>query len=266
MSGHTRPPAAAGLFYPALPAELAAVVDALLAAAQAGHGPAPRALIVPHAGYAYSGPVAAVAYATLGRRTGEVRRIVLLGPSHFVPLRGAAVPEAGAWETPLGIVPVAEDMRAAALRAGAVRDDLPHGHEHALEVQLPFLQRALRAPFSILPVAVGELTTSDAADLVGALWDGEHTVVVVSTDLSHYLDDEAARALDRRTARAILELRPEEIEDRAACGCFALRGLLEHARREGLVLEQLALATSADTSGDRSRVVGYGAFALAAPA
>lgn len=264
MSDRVRPPAVAGLFYPAAPDELAATIDGLLANAGGTSGVAPHAIIVPHAGYAYSGSIAAAAYATVKERVTDVRRIVLLGPSHFVPLQGAAVPAADAWATPLGVVPVAEDLRAAALRAGAVADDLPHGHEHSLEVQLPFLQRMLPEPFSVLPVTVGVMTSSDTADLVGALWGDAGTLVVVSTDLSHYLDDATARALDQGTAEAILALRPQAIGDRAACGAPALRGLLEYARRAGLTVEQLALATSADATGERSRVVGYGAFAIAA--
>ncbi len=173
------------------------MVDCLLAAARGGAGSAPEAVVVPHAGYAYSGPVAAAAYGAVAERAREIRHVVLFGPPHFVPLEGAAVPAADAWATPLGVVPVAEDLRAVALRARADPADLPHAPEHSLEVQLPFLQRVLRHEFSVLPVAIGEMSTNDAADLVAALWGGSDTLVVVSTDLSHYLDDETARAIDR---------------------------------------------------------------------
>ena len=264
MTRRIRRPAVAGLFYPAGPGELSAAVDRLLAAATVTSGGAPHALVVPHAGYVYSGPVAAVAYRAVEERAAEIRRVVLFGPPHFVPLQGAAVTTADAWATPLGVVPVAGDLRGTALGAGVLADDLPHAPEHSLEVQLPFLQRVLPHEFSVLPVVIGEMPTRAAADLVGALWGGADTLVVVSTDLSHYLDDAAARAADRTTSDSITSLRPEAIGDKAACGYRALRGLVEHARRGGLAVELLALATSADTSGDRSRVVGYGAFAVAA--
>ena len=263
MSLRARPPAVAGLFYPAEPDELAALVDRLLQRAGGTPGSPVRAVVAPHAGYAYSGHVAAAAYAAVRGRAPGTRRIVLLGPSHFVPLQGAAVPTTDAWTTPLGAVPVAGDLRDAALQAGAFADDAPHEQEHALEVQLPFLQRALPGPPPVLPVAIGEMPAVAVAGLIGALAGAQGTLVVVSTDLSHYLDDARARATDRETATAILALRPDAIGDRAACGAYALRGLLEHARLEGLRAEQLALATSADATGDRSRVVGYGAFALA---
>ena len=264
MKGRIRPAAVAGIFYPAEPDGLAATVDGLLAAAQGETGSAPHAIVVPHAGYVYSGPIAAVAYRAVEPRAPEIRRVVLFGPPHYVPLEGAVVSAADAWVTPLGVVPVAGDLRADAIRAGADPADLPHAPEHSLEVQLPFLQRVLRHEFSVLPVVVGEMQTDAVAALVAALWGGSDTIVVVSTDLSHYLDDAAARELDRTTSEAITGLRPDAIADDAACGSRALRGLVEHARRAGLTIERLALATSADTSGDRSRVVGYGAFAVAA--
>jgi AmmeMemoRadiSam system protein B len=264
MNGRIRPPAVAGLFYPADPAELSATVDGLLAAANGGTGCVPHAIVAPHAGYVYSGPVAAAAYRAVEMRTTEIRDVVLFGPPHYVPLEGAAVPTADAWTTPLGVVSVAGDLRVAAVRAGADPADLPHAPEHSLEVQLPFLQRVLQHEFSVLPVMIGEMPTNAAADLIGALWGGDDTLVVVSTDLSHYLDDATAREIDRTTSEAITGLRSEAIGDGAACGYRALRGLVEHARRAGLTIELLALATSADASGDRSRVVGYGAFAVAA--
>ena len=160
-------------------------------------GSAPHAIVVPHAGYVYSGPVAAVAYRAVEPRAAEIRQVVLLGPPHYVPLEGAAVSAADAWTTPLGVVPVAGDLRVAALRAGADPADLPHAPEHSLEVQLPFLQRVLRHGFSVLPVVVGEMRTDAVADLVAALWGGSDTLVVVSTDLSHYLDDASGARADR---------------------------------------------------------------------
>lgn len=263
MRRRARPPAVAGLFYPASAEALARLVDGLLESARDVRDGAVCAVVSPHAGLEYSGRVAAVAYAAVRRRAPDTRRVVLLGPSHFVALFGAAVPTHDAWTTPLGAVPVATGLRGTALRAGATLDDAPHEREHAIEVQLPFLQRSLPGPPPVLPVAVGTMAAGDVADLIAALAQSAGTLVVVSTDLSHYLDDATARARDRETAAAIVARRPEAVDDGAACGAHALRGLLEHARRENLAVEQLALATSADTSGDHERVVGYGAFALA---
>jgi len=256
-----RAPVAAGRFYPGDPAELGALVDRLLEAAQPSRpAGALRALVAPHAGYVYSGPVAATAFATLPPRA-ELR-VALLGPSHFAPLRGAAVTGADAWRTPLGVVPVDRGLRAAAVAAGAVIEDGPHREDHALEVELPFLQRRA-ASLGVLPIAVGP-DLDHAAALLTAL-DSE-ALIVVSTDLSHYHDDRTARALDRRTAEAVLALDAGAIRDRDACGADALRGLLLHARRSGWVCTLLDLATSADTSGDARNVVGYGAFAFTATA
>jgi hypothetical protein len=251
----TRKPVAAGLFYPADPHTLVRTVDALLAGAErprAGDGL--RGLVAPHAGYVYSGPVAASAFALVQREA----RIVLLGPSHFVPLEGLAVSAADAWETPLGAVPVAADLRAAALAAGAVLDDAPHAGDHALEVELPFLQRACADGLEIVPVAVGRAAPAGVAGLIEAL----DALVVVSTDLSHYLDHATAQRLDRETAAAVVGRTPGAIGADRACGVFALRGVVEHARRAGLEIELLDLRTSADTAGEPERVVGYGAFAL----
>lgn len=261
MTRRVRPAAVAGLFYPGASDDLAAVVDALLDGAEPDDLPA-RAVVVPHAGYVYSGPVAASAFAVLRRRSAELERVAVLGPAHVVPLRGAAVPAAEAWQTPLGDVVVDDGLRAAALAAGALLDDAPHAREHAVEVQLPFLQRLCRDRLAVLPVAVGEASPTEAAELVAALWDAADAVVV-STDLSHYLDDDSARAVDRRTADAVVACRADQIGPSDACGCFALRGLVEHAARIGARVRLLDLRTSADTAGGRERVVGYGAFAVA---
>jgi AmmeMemoRadiSam system protein B len=259
VSRRIRPAAVAGRFYPEVPDVLGAEVDALLDGAAADDVPA-RAVVAPHAGYVYSGPVAASAYAVLRPRSAELRRVAVLGPAHVVALRGAAVPAAEAWETPLGVVAVDDGLRAIALAAGATVDDGPHELEHAVEVQLPFLQRLCASPPAVLPVAVGESSAMEAARLVGALWDAADAVVV-STDLSHYLDVDAARLADRRTADAVVGRRADLIGPADACGCFALRGLLEHAARIGASVRLLDLRTSADTAGGRERVVGYGAFA-----
>jgi hypothetical protein len=257
-----RPSAVAGLFYPGAATELAAEVDALLAAAPPVSGAEPRAIVAPHAGYVFSGPVAATAYAALRGGFRRLRSVALLGPAHFVPLGGSVVPAADAWATPLGELRIDARLRAAAVAAGAVVDDGPHAREHAVEVQLPFLQRLAADVPEVLPVCVGESTIDEAASLVAALWDVADAVVV-STDLSHYLPAAAARAADRRTADAVVGLRAAEIGPYDACGVFALRGLVEHARRIRAVIRLLDLRTSADTAGGPGRVVGYGAFAAA---
>ena len=252
--GDVRPPVVAGLFYPEDPSELAGAVDALLDLAEPRPAADVRALVAPHAGYTFSGPVAASAFLLAPRAA----RVVLLGPSHFVPLDGLAVSSAEAWATPLGKVPVAADLREAALVAGAVVDDAPHARDHALEVELPFLQRACPDELEVLPVAVGRTRAEEVAALIEAL----DAFVVVSTDLSHYLDDARARQVDGETAEAIVRRDPGAIGDDAACGVFALRGLVEHARKRDLEVELLDLCTSADTGGGPERVVGYGAFAV----
>ena len=258
MTG-TRRPAVAGRFYPRSPATLAATVDRLLDAVEVPDGePLAPAYVVPHAGYVFSGPTAAHVYARLRRHAERVERVVLIGPAHFVPLTGCAVPASQAWATPLGELPVA-DLTAVAAHVSV--DDAPHVPEHSLEVQLPFLQRALGRPVPILPIAVGRTPPEAvAAALAAAVAAG--TVVLCSTDLSHYLDQAAAMDRDARTASAVEALAPDRIGVRDACGVFALRGLLSWARTGALRPELLCLATSADTAGDPSRVVGYGAFAI----
>jgi MEMO1 family protein len=255
----TRQPAAAGSFYPADAATLARLVDGLLAAAPPSRPAGEvRALVVPHAGYAYSGAVAAAAFATLPARVFD--RVALLGPSHFTALHGAAVSGAEAWRTPLGTVPVDDALRISTIAAGAVVDDRPHRDDHALEVELPFLQRCAGAGLRVLPVAVGN-GGAETAPLYATLADA--ALIVVSSDLSHYHDDATARGLDRRTAQAVLALDDGAIGDRDACGAAALRGLLLHARRAGWACTLVDLRTSADASGDLRHVVGYGAFAFA---
>jgi AmmeMemoRadiSam system protein B len=256
-----RRPAAAGTFYAGTADELAADVDRLLALVDRPSwiGDIPAAIVVPHAGYLYSGPVAASAYARL--RDAAPDTVAILGPAHFVPLRGFAVPAAAAWDTPLGAVEIDLGLRGAAVRAGAVVDDAPHLPEHSIEVQVPFLQRLVGARLRLLPIAVGWSEAGDVAELVAALL-GEGAFVVVSTDLSHYHDLETARRIDRRTADSILARRPDAIGLEDACGVFGLRGAVELARREDLAVELLDLRTSADTAGEPWRVVGYGAFRI----
>jgi AmmeMemoRadiSam system protein B len=253
-----RSPAAAGSFYPRDARELADTVDRLLAAATASTRRRPWGLIAPHAGYAYSGPVAASAYATLRPWTERISRVALLGPAHVVPIRGAALTSARAWRTPLGDVPVDDDLRDAARAAGCLVDDRAHAFEHALEVQLPFLQRLLGARLRVVPIAVGWGDAVPALEAVASLAD----LVVVSTDLSHYHDAETARRIDRRTAEAVTSRDPDGVGPEDACGRAALRAALALARRDGRPIELLDLRTSAETAGDPDRVVGYGAFAI----
>jgi hypothetical protein len=253
----TRRPAVAGRFYPRNPTTLAATVDRLLDAVELPDGePLAAAYVVPHAGYVFSGPTAALVYARLRRHVEQVERVVLVGPAHFVPLSGCAVPASATWATPLGELPVADT---GVLADQVSIDDGPHAPEHALEVQLPFLQRALGRPVPILPIAVGRAPAEAVASTLAAA-AGAGTVVLCSTDLSHYLDRAAAMDQDARTANAIDELAPERIGIPDACGVFALRGLLSWARAGALRPVLLGLATSADTAGDPYRVVGYGAF------
>ena len=263
--GTVRPAAVAGAFYPAAPGALLAQVRAAFAVAIADDDdrPAPKALIVPHAGYVYSGPIAASAYRRLIPARATIRKVVLVGPSHRVPLDGVAVPSADAFATPLGLVPVDREGRDAVAAHPAVRiDDWPHAAEHSLEVQLPFLQLVLDR-FEVLPLVVGDCPPEMVADVLDVVWGGPETVVVASTDLSHYHPYAEATALDARTARAIVAVAPEAVGDRDACGAFGLRGVLTAARRRRMSVEQIDLRNSGDTAGDRQRVVGYGAFAVA---
>lgn len=257
----------AGTFYPADPVELASMIDDMIAGSrQTGQpGRRPKALIVPHAGYVYSGPVAASAYARLVARSDEppITRVVLLGPAHRIAVRSMAVSSVDGWATPLGTVPLDDEARRIALgRPGVVTDDRAHGPEHSLEVQVPFLQRVLGDDWSLLPVVVGGAKRSDVAGLLGALWGGPETLVIISTDLSHYHDDATAKHLDALTSASIIAGDANTITPDRACGAHPLRGLLDIARARDLTVESLDLRNSSDTAGDPDRVVGYGAFAL----
>ncbi len=259
-----RKPAVAGTFYPADPEALRAQVERCLADARPAAPVTPKALVVPHAGYIYSGPVAGSAYALAGGLRERIHRVVLLGPSHRVGFRGIAVPECEAFETPLGRIPLdaAGVARARALPQ-VVALDAAHAREHSLEVQLPFLQLAL-GDFSLVPLSVGDATPEEVEAVIEALWGGDETLVVVSSDLSHYLPYDAARALDRRTTEAIERLAPEAIGREQACGRLPVQGLLRAARRHGLHAHTLDVRSSGDTAGSRDSVVGYGAWAFSA--
>jgi AmmeMemoRadiSam system protein B len=257
-----RPPAVAGLFYPADAAELRATVEAFLEA-DAGPGPVPKAIVAPHAGYMYSGPIAGSAYARVLPACGRITRVVLLGPAHRTPDAGIAAPAADAFATPLGQLAVDTGAREALVDAGLVtiRDDA-HAEEHSLEVQLPFIQVGL-GDVTVLPLAVGQVSPDRVAEVLDGVWGGEETLVVVSTDLSHYHDHATARQLDRRTAESVVARTPDRLGRYDACGVVALQGLLAVADRRHLDVELLDLRTSADTAGGPDRVVGYGAFAVA---
>ena len=251
-----RPPALAGLFYPAAPDTLARTAAGLLASAAAG-GPLARYLIAPHAGWVYSGEVAAAAYA---RIPAGIRRVLLLGPVHRMWTAGMAVPSVDAFATPLGDVPLDREALAALARLpGVAVDDRPHRDEHAIEVPLPFLQVAL-GDFTLIPVLVGGAPAAAVAELIGACDDGQ-TLVLVSSDLSHFHDYATAKRLDARTAQRIVAL-DSDLVGEEACGAAAINGLAQHARVSGLTAELLDLRNSGDTAGPRDRVVGYGSFAL----
>jgi MEMO1 family protein len=259
-----RPPAVAGHFYPSEPGLLRTMVENLLQAARAEggwNGPPPKALIVPHAGYVYSGPIAARAFVRLADAAEGIRRVVLLGPAHRVGFYGIAAPDTRYFETPLGTTPVDEEAVERVCSLPTVfRFDGAHAPEHSLEVQLPFLQRVLGDRFSVVPLVVGSAPAGDVAAALGMVWGGPETLVVVSSDLSHHLDYHSAREVDECTSRAIESLNDEAIAPGMACGRLPIQALLRVARERGLTARRLDLRSSGDTAGPRERVVGYGAF------
>lgn len=259
-----RSPAVAGVFYPADPGELTRTVDSMLAEAGralAQNSRPPKAIIAPHAGYIYSGPIAASVYARLAPLAGKIRRVVLLGPAHRVAIHGVARSGASRFQTPLGHVPVDT-------AAESTITDLPqvvvssqaHAQEHSLEVHLPFLQRALGS-FSLVPLVVGRASPEQVAQIIERLWGGDETLIVVSSDLSHYLPYQQAQSVDRYTAHAIVNRRPS-LDHQQACGATPVNGLLLAAARQSLAPELHDLRNSGDTAGDRTRVVGYASFGL----
>jgi hypothetical protein len=260
--GNVRPAAVAGQFYPDDRRELLAMVEGFLRAEpQAIARRAPKAIIAPHAGYVYSGPIAGSAFRAVAAAADTIERVVLLGPSHFVPIRGLALPGHARFATPLGEVAIEPAGAQASLRLPQVRL-IPEAHarEHSLEVEIPFLQ-ALLGGFVLVPLVVGDAAPEEVAEVLDRLWGGPETLIVISSDLSHYLPYEAARRADRATADQILAL-GGPLDPRQACGAMPVNGLLEAARRRRLTAGLLDLRNSADTAGDPSRVVGYGAFAF----
>lgn len=262
-SGRVRRPAVAGMFYPSgAPALRSAIADCVEQAAPTTAPARPKALIAPHAGYMYSGPVAATAYRVLQPWRAEIHRVVLLGPSHHVPFRGLAISSAEFFLTPLGPVQVDPGSVLALQELGFVRcRDDAHAAEHSLEVHLPFLQESLDE-FRIVPLVVGDASPTEVAEALDCVWGGDETLIVVSTDLSHFYPYEEARTLDAETGDAIRRLDPAKIDGNRACGFRALNGMLTAAARRGLVVTALDERNSGDTAGDRRRVVGYGAYSL----
>ena len=261
-----RPAAVAGSFYPAAATELRSEIRKLLGSTgTAAIAPVPKALIAPHAGYIYSGPIAATGYIRLTPARERITRVVLLGPSHFVGFHGLAADSAEGWQTPLGIVPIDRPVVERLINARLIGVlDAAHAREHSLEVQIPFLQVAL-GEFALVPIVAGDASQAVAA-LLEAVWAGPETLIVVSTDLSHYLDYRSCQKTDRQTADAIERLDPSALGHESACGRVALRGLLAAAKRHGMSIARLDLRNSGDTAGPRDRVVGYGSWALFEPA
>lgn len=261
MPATTRPAAVAGLFYPGDSRQLSSEILAMLSATAVPPGQQPKAIIAPHAGYVYSGQTAASVYSRLIAWGDRIRRVVLLGPCHRVALRGLAAPSTLAFSTPLGSVPIDQSAIASLSDLPQVSiDDAPHAPEHSLEVHLPFLQAVLES-FSLIPLAVGQATAEEIAEVLERLWGGDETLIVISSDLSHYLPYDIARQIDRSTSEAILLLN-DHIQPEEACGAFPVNGFLRCASRHALRPELIDLRNSGDTAGDKSRVVGYGAFAF----
>lgn len=255
-----RPPAVAGMFYPAEPNQLAHDVQQYLGEARP-FDLISKALIVPHAGYIYSGAIAATAYATLRSIASHIRRVVLLGPTHRIAVRGLALPGADAFDTPLGRVTLdAAGARAIAHLPQVGVSAQAHALEHSLEVQLPFLQSVL-TDFTLLPLAVGMASAEEVAEVLETVWGGDETLIVISSDLSHYLPYAAAQRVDQATVQSILKLQ-QPIPHDQACGGTPVSGLIIAAQKHHLAPHLLDLRNSGDTAGSEDRVVGYAAFAF----
>ena len=254
-----REPAVSGMFYPDDPTELRQMLGAYLSK---GEGPdiRPKAVVVPHAGYIYSGPIAGSVYSLFSKARGKIERVVVMGPAHRVGFLGIAVTSVDAFSTPLGLVTVDKEALASlsSIKQVHVRDDA-HALEHSLEVQLPFLQTVL-GNFKLVPLLAGDADPAQVAEVLEALWDGEETLVVVSSDLSHYNDYDTAIKMDAATSKAIEGLRPQDIDFEGACGRIPLAALLLIAQKRGLHARTIDLRNSGDTAGPKDQVVGYGAY------
>lgn len=260
---HTRPPAVAGSFYPASADELSRDVRRFMENAVSGRSdvPAPKVLIAPHAGYVYSGSIAASAYARVASLADSIDRVVLLGPAHRVHIQGLALPATAQFKTPLGAIDIDQAaVDAVATLPQVIVSDEAHAQEHSLEVHLPFMQQVL-GEFKLVPFVVGSATPAQVAEVLEILWGGAETLIVISSDLSHYLPYDRARATDEFTAETILRLNPQ-LNHEQACGATPINGLLVAARARGLESQLLDLRNSGDTAGDKSRVVGYASFAF----
>jgi AmmeMemoRadiSam system protein B len=248
------------MFYPADRDELHDMVSGFLREAETSPDAVPKAIIVPHAGYIYSGPIAASAYARLTPARDTIRRVVLLGPSHRVGFPGIAASNADYFHTPLGDIPLDHELLEQVTQLPQVqRLDQAHQTEHSLEVHLPFLQEVL-GDFTLLPLVVGDASPEDVATVLNTVWGGEETLIVVSSDLSHYHDYATAQRMDRATSNAIEQLRPADIDYGDACGRTPLSGLLLVAKEKKMHAETIDLRNSGDTAGPRDQVVGYGAY------
>ena len=256
-----RKPNVAGQFYPGQAKVLAAMVNKFLQAAiPINIDKQPKAIIAPHAGYIYSGPIAATVYASLLKFKGKIKNVVLLGPAHRVYVSGIAATAVDYFETPLGAIAVAHDIVNKILTLPTVHiNEEAFDTEHSLEVQLPFLQVVL-GEFKLIPLAVGEVNFSAVAAVLEKLWGDAATLIVVSSDLSHYYDYKAAQKLDALTSKAIVELAPENIAVEQACGRVPMQGLLQAAKKHGLTAQVLDVRNSGDTAGTKDSVVGYGAY------
>ena len=256
-----RNPAVAGLFYPEDREDLAACVHGYTEASE-GNPDFPKAIIAPHAGYDYSGAVAGTAFAAVKSVASRISRVVLLGPSHRVAFHGLAVSGASAFQTPLGSVPLDREAIDTILTMDQVHEmDEAHLMEHSLEVELPFLQGVLGA-FELVPLVVGCATYGEVSEVIDVLWGGDETLIVISSDLSHFLPYEQAREMDDETRKAIEALRPEDLAPEQACGRTPIGGLLLSARQRGMHVTTLNMCNSGDTAGSKDRVVGYGAYAV----
>jgi AmmeMemoRadiSam system protein B len=260
IMSRVREPAVAGMFYPDNPAQLKQMVDDFLNQVPDSDAPTPKAIIAPHAGYRFSGPVAASAYARLRSARNVIHRVVLLGPSHRVGFLGLATSSAETFRTPLGDIPVDTEAVAKINALPQVHPlDQAHMLEHSLEVHLPFLQESLES-FTLVPIVVGDTAAAEVAEVLDMLWDGDETLIVISSDLSHYHDYSTAQRLDRATSEAIEALNPEGIGYEGACGRNPVSGLLQLAQQKHLHAETIDLRNSGDTAGPKDQVVGYGAY------
>ncbi len=256
-----RYPAVAGMFYPDDPVELDEMIRTYLTATDVG-GPVPKAIIAPHAGYVYSGPVAASVYRLLMPARDTIKRVILLGPAHRIPFRGLAVPSVDFFVTPLGTVAMDKQAIETIVELPSVGiSDTPHEPEHSLEVHLPFLQEVLEE-FRVVPIVVGDASAEEVADVMERLWGGPETLIVISSDLSHYHDYTTAQRMDAATSQAIEALTPEALSFESACGRIPVAGLLIAARHHGLKAKTVDLRNSGDTAGPKDQVVGYGAYAF----